>query len=78
MKIRDEDIDYSDDYPPLSEEDKARILRNYAVRRARSKRSITIRVDPDVLAWLKSEGPGYQSRINALLRTAMTCARKTA
>ena len=35
------------------------------------KKSVTIRVDTDVLAWLKSQGAGYQTRINALLRRAM-------
>lgn len=35
------------------------------------KKSLTIRLDADVLAWLKSEGSGYQTRINALLRQAM-------
>lgn len=35
------------------------------------KRPVTIRVDADVLAWLKREGRGYQTRINKLLRKAM-------
>jgi uncharacterized protein (DUF4415 family) len=30
-----------------------------------------VRVDSDVLAWLKSQGKGYQTRINAILRAAM-------
>lgn len=35
------------------------------------KKPVTIRVDADVLAWLKREGRGYQTRINKLLREAM-------
>lgn len=35
------------------------------------KKSLTIRLDADVLAWLKSQGSGYQTRINRLLRAAM-------
>ena len=35
------------------------------------KRQITARVDADVLEWLKAEGKGYQSRINAILRREM-------
>ena len=35
------------------------------------KKSLTIRLDADVLAWLKSQGAGYQTRINRLLRYAM-------
>jgi uncharacterized protein (DUF4415 family) len=35
------------------------------------KKSLTVRLDTDVLAWLKSQGKGYQTRINQLLRAAM-------
>jgi uncharacterized protein (DUF4415 family) len=35
------------------------------------KKSVTIRLDADVLAWLKSQGGPYQTRINRLLRGAM-------
>ncbi len=35
------------------------------------KTSTTVRVDADVLAWLKSRGKGYQTRLNAILRDAM-------
>jgi uncharacterized protein (DUF4415 family) len=35
------------------------------------KRPVTVRIDADILAWLKRSGPGYQTRINALLRQAM-------
>ena len=30
-----------------------------------------MRIDADVLLWLKSNGKGYQTRINAILREAM-------
>ena len=40
------------------------------------KRQITARVDADVLDWLKSQGRGYQSRINAILRREMLHASK--
>lgn len=32
------------------------------------KASIALRLDADVLEWFKSQGPGYQTRINAVLR----------
>jgi uncharacterized protein (DUF4415 family) len=35
------------------------------------KTSKTIRVDADILLWLRSKGPGYQTRLNAILRQAM-------
>jgi uncharacterized protein (DUF4415 family) len=45
---------------------------NGVVRRglvpAPPKTSIALRVDSDVLEWFKSKGPGYQTRMNAVLR----------
>ena len=41
------------------------------------KQQITARIDADVLAWLKSQGKGYQSRINAILRREMLEQRRT-
>jgi uncharacterized protein (DUF4415 family) len=35
------------------------------------KTSTTVRIDSDVLLWLRAHGKGYQSRINAILRSAM-------
>ena len=32
------------------------------------KQAVSLRIDPDVLAWFKARGPGYQSRMNAVLR----------
>ncbi len=32
------------------------------------KASISLRVDQDVLDWFKAQGPGYQTRINTVLR----------
>jgi uncharacterized protein (DUF4415 family) len=38
------------------------------VRFPRPKERVTVRLDPDVLDWLKAQGRGYQTRINAILR----------
>ncbi len=35
------------------------------------KQQLTVRIDADVLEWLKGQGSGYQSRLNEILRTAM-------
>ena len=40
------------------------------------KASVTIRIDADVLAWLRSSGEGYQTRINEYLRRLMRRSRK--
>ena len=36
-----------------------------------TKEQINLRLDPDVLARLRESGPGWQSRINAILRKAL-------
>ena len=36
-----------------------------------AKQQLTIRLDADILAWLKSQGRGYQTRINRILRVVM-------
>lgn len=39
------------------------------------KTTVTIRLDADVVAWIKSSGEGYQTRINAYLRQLMQQSR---
>ncbi len=40
------------------------------------KQAVTMRLDTDVVAWLKEGGPKYQTRANAYLRSAMKAARR--
>jgi uncharacterized protein (DUF4415 family) len=40
------------------------------------KQPISLRVDTDVLQWFKAQGPRYQSRINAVLRSYMDQRRQ--
>ncbi|MBV9266081.1 MAG: BrnA antitoxin family protein [Acidobacteriaceae bacterium] len=40
------------------------------------KQPIALRLDADVIAWLKSQGAGYQSRINDILRREMIAHTK--
>jgi uncharacterized protein (DUF4415 family) len=35
------------------------------------KQAVSIRLDADVLAWLKAKGNGYQTKVNGLLREKM-------
>ena len=41
----------------------------------RPKQSIHLRIDPDVLAWFRAQGKGYQTQINAVLRTYVEAHR---
>ncbi len=40
------------------------------------KTPISLRLDPDVLAFFKQDGPGYQTRMNAVLRAYTVAQRK--
>ena len=62
------DIDYSD-IPPVPEDFWKKAVRNPFYRP--TKTSTTVRIDSDVLRWLRAQGKGYQSRINAILRREM-------
>jgi uncharacterized protein (DUF4415 family) len=69
----DEEIDYSD-IPPLTEAFWKNAMRGRFYKPA--KTSTTVRIDSDVLAWLRAPGKGYQSRINAILRREMLASLK--
>ena len=65
-RTKDAGIDYSD-IPAL---DKS-FLQKATVAWPPVKQQLTIRLDADVLAWLKGHGRGYQTRINRILRVVM-------
>jgi len=67
-KMPDSEIDYSD-IPPLNPEDWKNAVRGAFYRPI--KKSISLRVDADVLAWFKCQGKGYQTRMNEALRQFM-------
>ncbi len=67
-RMRDEDIDLSD-IPEATEKFWKNAIRNPWYRPR--KEQVTLRIDADVLAWLRQQGKGYQSRLNSLLRAAM-------
>jgi uncharacterized protein (DUF4415 family) len=64
--MKDAEIDYSD-IPPLDKSFFTKATEAWPP----AKQQLTIRLDADVLAWLKANGRGYQTRINRILRSAM-------
>jgi len=64
----DSQIDFSE-IPPLTEKFWKNAVRNPWYRPR--KQQVTLRIDADVLAWLRRDGKGYQSRLNSVLRNAM-------
>ncbi len=63
---RDQDIDFSD-APAVLDWAAAEIGKFYRP----TKKPVTMRLDSDVIAWLKADGRGYQTKANWLLRRAM-------
>src|SRR5271155_964357 len=65
-RIKDSEIDYSD-IPPLDKSFYTKATEAWPP----AKQQLTIRLDRDVLNWLKANGRGYQTRINRILRVVM-------
>jgi uncharacterized protein (DUF4415 family) len=42
------------------------------------KQAVSLRLDADVIAWLKKRGKGYQTRVNSILRQTMLADTKRA
>jgi len=62
--MSDADIDYSD-IPELDES----FFKKEVVKLPVKKDSVTLRIDHDVLEYFKHQGRGYQTLINAVLKT---------
>lgn len=63
-EMPEEDIN-TDDIPELGDE----FWKNAKVRYPEGKERLTIRLDEDVVDWFRSQGKGYQTKINAVLRS---------
>jgi uncharacterized protein (DUF4415 family) len=64
----DSEINFSE-IPPLKESFWKNAVRNPFYRPV--KQQLTVRLDADVVAWLRRQGKGYQTRLNQVLREAM-------
>ncbi|BCS55441.1 BrnA antitoxin family protein [Geobacter sp. SVR] len=69
----DDEIDYSD-IPEITDFSGFEVGKFYRP----VKESVTVRLDADVVSWLKRGGKGYQTRLNAILRREMEKNRKAA
>ncbi len=66
--MSDRDIAVSPEHPETSMKHIVRGVARRGLKSIPPKASISLRLDADVLEWLKAQGPGYQTRINAILR----------
>ena len=65
-KMKDSEIDFSD----IPEMDST-FFKNAELIIPEHKKSISLRIDSDVLKWFKKKGTGYQTKMNAVLRMFM-------
>ena len=72
MRVGDLRASVEDDWLELSDEVTSPESRWNRPR----KRRITLRVDAEVVDWFQSKGPGYQTRINRILRRVMMEGKK--
>jgi len=70
-RLSDKEIDTSD----ISSLDKE-FFKSAKLYMPTRKQSITVRLDSDVLKWYREQGKGYQTKINAILRTYMDAQSK--
>ena len=68
------DINF-EDIPRLTDEQLAQMVR---LRDIRPKIAVSVRLEPRVLAWLKSKGEGHLTRINDILRNIMEAEQRIA
>ncbi len=66
--MKDEDIQFDEDSPRTKPEDWVKAIVHTGVKLPQRKIQIALRLDNDVLNWFKQQGPGYQTRINAILK----------
>jgi len=66
--MKDKDIRLTAEHPEADVKHIVRGIVRRGLKPVPPKASIALRIDADVLDWFKAQGPGYQTRINAVLR----------
>jgi uncharacterized protein (DUF4415 family) len=66
--MKDKDILLTAEHPEADVKHIVRGIVRKGLKAVAPKRSVSLRIDADVLEWFKSKGAGYQTRINSVLR----------
>lgn len=66
--MKNRDIRITPEHPELDVNHIARVIVRKGLKPVEAKRSISLRVDAEVLEWFQAQGPGYQTRMNAVLK----------
>ncbi len=69
LRTRPEEMTDVSDIAPLDEDFWRGAVRNPFYKPVKAQ--LTVRIDADILAWLRAAGSGYQTKLNAILRQAM-------
>jgi uncharacterized protein (DUF4415 family) len=66
--MKDQDIKVTPEHPEAQFGHIVRGIVRRGLKPVPPKTSVSLRIDADVLQWFKAQGPGYQTRMNAVLR----------
>jgi uncharacterized protein (DUF4415 family) len=66
--MKDKDIKLTPEHPEAEVKHIVRGIVRRGLKAVPGKTSVSLRIDADVLEWFKAQGPGYQTRMNAVLR----------
>jgi uncharacterized protein (DUF4415 family) len=69
--IPDEAIDYSE-IPELD----SKFWKKAKLVLPERKQAVSLRLDKEIYEWFRKQGPGYQSRINAVLKSYMNAHKE--
>ena len=73
--MRDSQIKLTREHPEADVRHMVRTILRRGLQPLPAKVAISLRVDEDVLAWFRAQGPGYQTRMNAVLRAFRDSSR---
>ena len=66
--MKDEDIELTPEHPEADINHIVKGIARHGLKPLPAKTLVSLRIDADVLEWFKSQGPGYQTKINAVLK----------
>jgi uncharacterized protein (DUF4415 family) len=66
--MKDRDIKITPEHPELDVKHVVRAIVRKGLKPVSAKKAVSLRVDEDVLDWFEAQGPGYQTRMNAVLK----------
>lgn len=66
--MKNRDVKLTPEHPELDIKHIARLIVRKGLKPVAAKKSVSLRIDAEVLTWFQAQGPGYQTRMNAVLK----------